>query len=48
MHKTYPNPLSVNERKHETEVELCEMADFVVTVGPKLAEPLFRVLPSFH
>lgn len=38
MYKTYPNPVSVNERKHETEVELCEMADFVVTVGPKLAE----------
>ena len=38
MYKTYPNPVSVNERKHETEVELCEIADFVVTVGPKLAE----------
>ena len=38
MYKTYSNPVSVNEKKHETEVELCEMADFVVTVGPKLTE----------
>ncbi|KAL9976673.1 hypothetical protein ACROYT_G013999 [Oculina patagonica] len=38
MYKTYSNPVSVNEKKHETEVELCEMADFVVTVGPKLSE----------
>ena len=38
MYKTYSNPVSINEKKHETEVELCEMADFVVTVGPKLTE----------
>ena len=38
MYKTYSNPVEVNEKKHETEVALCEMADFVVTVGPKLAE----------
>ena len=38
MYKTYLNPVSVNEKKHETEVELCEIADFVVTVGPKLTE----------
>ncbi|XP_020622245.1 uncharacterized protein LOC110059861 [Orbicella faveolata] len=38
MYKTYSNPVSVNEKKHETEVALCEMADFVVTVGPKLNE----------
>ena len=38
MYKTYLNPVSINEKKHETEVELCEMADFVVTVGPKLTE----------
>ncbi|XP_078368369.1 uncharacterized protein LOC144652231 isoform X3 [Oculina patagonica] len=38
MYKTYSNPVSVNEEKHETEVELCEMADFVVTVGPKLSD----------
>jgi len=38
MYKTYSNPLSVNEKKHKTEVELCEISDFVVTVGPKLTE----------
>ena len=38
MYKTYSNPVSVNEKKHETEVTLCVMADFVVTVGPKLTE----------
>ena len=38
MYKTYSNPISVNEKKHETEVALCEIADFVVTVGPKLNE----------
>lgn len=38
MYKTYSNPLSVNEKKHEVEVRLCEIADFVVTVGPKLTE----------
>ncbi|KAL9976645.1 hypothetical protein ACROYT_G013967 [Oculina patagonica] len=38
MYKTYSKPVSVNEKKHETEVELCEMADFVVTVGSKLSE----------
>lgn len=38
MYKTYSNPVSVNEKKHETEVELCEISDFVLTVGPKLTE----------
>lgn len=38
MYKTYSNPVSVNEKKHKTEVELCEISDFVVTVGPKLTE----------
>ena len=38
MYKTYSNPISVNEKKHETEVALCEIADFVVTVGPRLNE----------
>lgn len=41
MYKTYSNPVSpvsVNEEKHKVEVGLCEIADFVVTVGPKLAE----------
>ena len=38
MFKSYENPISKGESKHKTEVELCEMADFVVGVGPKLSE----------
>jgi len=38
MFKSYPNPISKGEEKHNVEVELCEMANFVVGVGPKLSE----------
>ncbi|XP_022802705.1 uncharacterized protein LOC111340175 [Stylophora pistillata] len=38
MFKSYQNPISTGEKKHKAEVELCEMADFVVGVGPKLSE----------
>ena len=38
MFKNYSNPISKGEEKHNTEVELCEMADLVVGVGPKLSE----------
>ena len=38
MYKSYQNPISTGEKKHKTEVELCENADFVVGVGPKLSE----------
>ena len=38
MFKDYADVLSKGEEKHLTEVKLCEMADFVVAVGPKLAE----------
>ena len=38
MFKNYSNPISKGEKKHKTEVELCEMADLVVGVGPKLSE----------
>ena len=38
MHKKYANAISTGEKKHETEVELCQRADFVVTIGPKLNE----------
>ena len=38
MFKTYPSLISKGEEKHKTEVELCEMADHVVGVGPKLSE----------
>ena len=36
--KNYSNPISKGEEKHRTEVELCEMADLVLGVGPKLSE----------
>ena len=34
----HTDPEELGEEKHQTEVKLCEMADFVVAVGPKLAE----------
>ena len=44
MFKCYENPISTGEEKHHVEVELCCMADFVVGVGPKLAEAFGRYL----
>ena len=38
MFKSYSRPISKGEEKHKNEVELCEMADHVVGVGPKLSE----------
>ena len=38
MYKSYADAISRGEKKHETEVKLCEKADQVVAVGPKLAE----------
>ena len=38
MFKNHSNPISKGEEKHKTEVELCEIADHVVGVGPKLSE----------
>ncbi|XP_067057912.1 uncharacterized protein [Acropora muricata] len=46
MFKCYENPISTGEEKHHVEVELCQMADIVVGVGPKLAEA-FRKYLSF-
>lgn len=46
MFKEYPNPISNAQKKHETEVELCELADFVVTVGPRLYEAFCTYLRS--
>ncbi|XP_067019253.1 NLR family CARD domain-containing protein 3-like [Acropora muricata] len=37
MFKCYENPISTGEQKHHIEVKLCEMADFVVGIGPKLS-----------
>ena len=36
--KDYDSPISKGEKKHWEEVELCEQADLIVTVGPKLRE----------
>ena len=44
MFKCYENPISTGEEKHHVEVELCRMADFVVGVGPKLAEAFRKYL----
>ena len=47
MFKCYENPISTGEQKHHDEVELCQMADFVVTIGPKLTEAFHRYLRWF-
>ena len=44
--KCYENPISTGEEKHYVEAELCRMADFVVGVGPKLAEAFRKYLGS--
>ena len=41
MYKCYEKPIATGEEKHRIEVELCQMADFVVAVGPKMTE-VFR------
>ena len=37
-YKFYSDPISKGETKHESEVELCKLADIVVPVGPRLNE----------
>ncbi|XP_068699929.1 protein NLRC3-like isoform X3 [Montipora foliosa] len=44
MFKCYENPISRGEEKHNVEVELCKMANFVIGVGPKLAEAFRKYL----
>ena len=44
MFKCYENPISTGEEKHNTEIELCKRADFVVGVEPKLAEAFRKYL----
>ena len=46
MFKDYSDRIEKGEQKHQTEVELCAMADFVVAVGPKLAEAYRQHLRS--
>ena len=38
MHKNYPKAISKGEEKCQTEIELCELADVVAAVGPKLTK----------
>ena len=44
MFKCYENPISKGEQKRDVEVELCQMADLVVGVGPKLTEAFRKYL----
>ena len=44
MYKAYEKRISKGQRKHKNEVELCNRADKVVAVGPKLAETFSRYL----
>ena len=48
MFKSYSKPISKGEGKHRVEVELCEMADLVVGIGPKLSEAFRSYLRSCH
>ena len=43
-YKTYPDAIPIGAKKHQAEVSLCEIADQVVTVGPKLKEAFSRYL----
>ena len=46
MFKNYADSIAKGEKKHETEVKLCKLADQVVAIGPKLAEAFSRYLRS--
>ncbi|XP_022803673.1 probable serine/threonine-protein kinase pats1, partial [Stylophora pistillata] len=46
MHKDYPLAICKGEEKNTIEVELCELADAVVAVGPKLTKAYSSYLRS--
>ena len=46
-YKCYSDPISKGETKHESEVELCKLADLVVPVGPKLKEAYTKYLQRY-
>ena len=48
MFKTYDKPVAEGEEKRKIEVELCEMADLVIGVGPKLSEAFCSYLRGFQ
>ena len=45
MLKRHSGAISKGGRKHETEVDLCKLADLVAPVGPKLADAYSSYLP---
>ena len=46
-YKCYSDPISKGETKHESEVELCKLADLVVPVGPRLKEAYISYLQRY-
>ena len=48
IYKNYPRAIAQGEEKNKDEVDLCRLADRVVTVGPKLAEAFSSYLRSSH
>ena len=48
MHKNYPSAIAKGEGKNRAEVDLCQIADLVVAVGPKLKEAIACKLRSSH
>ena len=48
MHKNYANAIAKGKGKNRAEVELCQIADLVVAVGPKLKEAFSSKLRSSH
>ena len=42
MFKNYADPTAKGEKKHDAEVKLCQQADQVVAIGPKLADASSR------
>ncbi|XP_068676566.1 D-inositol 3-phosphate glycosyltransferase-like isoform X2 [Montipora foliosa] len=48
MFEGYTDSISKGEEKHKNEVKLCEMADFVVGIGPKVAEAFRSYLRPFR
>ena len=46
-YKCYTDPISKGETRHESEVELCKLADLVVPVGPRLKEAYSSYLQRY-
>ena len=46
MHKSNTDAIPKGEKMQQTEIELCELADQVVAIGPKLADTYRRFLRS--